>query len=98
MPYRVVTVSTPLWKDHQKTFKKGIVAHGEEFYCDEAMGDMLKTSEVDYTSKATGKLETGDGWLEAKNCVSFSVVDPEVDPPAPNPKKRYIITVEELLE
>lgn len=96
MPYRVATISTPLWADHQKTKKKGVVAHGEEFFCEEASGDMLKTDDVTYTSKVDDKLANGDGWIEAKNCVSFSIMDPEVDPPAPN-KKRYIITVEEIL-
>jgi hypothetical protein len=52
---------------------------------------------VTYTSKADGQLTNGDGWLEAKNCVSFSVTDPASDPPSPSSKKRYIITVEEIL-
>ena len=48
MPYRVATITTPLWADHQRTKKKGVVSNGEEFYCDEALTDggldMLKTS------------------------------------------------------
>jgi hypothetical protein len=51
MPYRVATVTTPLWADHQRTLKKGIVSGGVEFLCVEGFQDMLKTSSVQYVPK-----------------------------------------------
>lgn len=89
MPYRVITTpGTPLWADHQRTFKKGVVARGAEFRAVNTVTDggllMLKTDEVEYISKETGILETGDGWIEHKNCESVTSVttDPgDVPPP-----------------
>jgi hypothetical protein len=68
----VSAASTPLWADHQRTLKKGLVASGAEFKADSVTfdggQDMLKTSTVTYTRKGDGLVMVGDGWIELKNC------------------------------
>ena len=73
MPWTVATTSTPLWADHQRSFKKGLVVKGATFKVDQVSVDggldMGKTSSVDYMRKSDGATVNGDGWLELKNCT-----------------------------
>lgn len=101
MPYRVATVTTPLWADHQKTLKKGIVSGGVEFKCDEAYQDMLKTSSVQYVPKGATVAQFGDGWIELKNCEKVeapgsTAVSTTGGIPVVFGKKQYLITIEEV--
>ena len=99
MPYRVVTPTTPLWADHQKTFKNGIVSRGAEFKCVEAYQDMLKTSSVRYVPKDSALSSLGDGWLELKNCTPVEDDEPTTTggiPVVVVGKKKYLVTIEEV--
>lgn len=72
MPYRVKTVTTPLWADHQRTSKKGKVAARVEFKALEVVTDggldMAKVDGVPYMRQSDDGLTSGDGWIELKNC------------------------------
>jgi len=102
MPYRVATATTPLWADHQRTLKKGIVSIGTGFVCVEGFQDMLKTSSILYVPKGAATSRYGDGWLELNNCEKVTIV-PEDEPTTTGDvpvvvsgKKKYLVTIEEV--
>ena len=92
MPYRVKTEQgTPLWADHQMTYKNGTVKFNTEFVADEynKEHDVLKVDGIAYVPKKApagmvivpGVTEiTGKGWIEFKNVEKIDVTAPPGEP------------------
>jgi hypothetical protein len=99
----VNTKTTPLFADAKKTLKKGQVVQGTEFEVEEvypkgvpAVEQLGKTDTVDYLDQHADLPKNGDGWIEFKNCVSVPYDLPDTPPPSTLPKRRFLLTVEEL--
>lgn len=102
MPYRVATLTTPLWADHQRTAKNGKLLLGAEFKASEGITDGgLEMLHVMGEVLCEDGHKDG-GWVELKNCFSVGV---ENQPTTTVPgsvieflggKKKYLITIEEV--
>jgi hypothetical protein len=104
MPYEVVTPSTPLWADHQRTFKKGKAMLGTKFKAAEVVTDggldMGKVDAIGYLKKPDDAPAVGDGWIELKNCAPVAAVPEPGGAPVPVVLKagRYRVSGEVLVE
>ena len=100
MPWKVVTLKTPLWADHQRTAKNGNLFLGTVFSVSEAVVD----GGLDM-GRVVGQVLCADGhkdggWVELKNCETLSDGQPSTPGGIPveivGTKKKYIVTIEEV--
>ena len=100
MPWKVVTLTTPLWEDHQRTSKAGKLAEGTLFSVSEAVVDGgLDMGHVIGEVLCTDGHKDG-GWVELKNCETLSDSQPSTPGGIPveivGMKKKYLVTIEEV--
>jgi hypothetical protein len=90
--YRVITMSAPLYKDHDKTQKKGrvegeVTFESEKWDKDSEGNPMVKTASVEYVPQGSTVITNGDGWVKGSDVQKIEVdVDPGPQPgedPAP---------------